>query len=223
MAARRPRRYLVRYKTRPAQRKWKRLPRFITRASGFRTRLAAERKLLALRRRYTNLHGHVDTFDHVRLLALAEARHLIGVMEHGGNNRGEEVERIISENGGVPGEPWCGDFVAHCYRHAGSRAVDRTWAAVRLLGTTGGARVLDKRWGEPGDIIKFTFDHTGILEHYADHAGNVVHPAHATHVQTIEGNTGRTGAVSDSTTGGDGVYRKLRPLDDVAGLVMVTR
>ena len=71
-------------------------------------------------------------------------------MERGGNNQGERVMELIRANGGTGPEPWCGDFVAWCYRTAGSRAVTRSWAAVRLLGTLGGMRVLPKRAGQPG-------------------------------------------------------------------------
>jgi hypothetical protein len=55
-------------------------------------------------------------------------------MEQGGNNTGPIVDKIIRANGGVIGEPWCGDFVAYCYRLAGSKAVDRLWASVYFLG-----------------------------------------------------------------------------------------
>lgn len=221
--ARAPRRFLVRYKTSSKAKRWSRLPRFITKATGFRTRAAANAKLDALLAKHPNAVGHVDTYDHLRVIALAAARKLIGVMEHGGNNRGTEVERIILANGGVIGEPWCGDFVALCYREAGSKAVTRAWAAVRLIGRVLGVIVVGKRAGEPGDILRFTFDHTGLLEAYCDSRGNEIDAAFASHVKTIEGNTGATGAVSDSVTGGDGVYRKVRPLSQVQDICIVTK
>ena len=143
-----------------------------------------------------------------RMLAAAEA--LVGVMEQGGNNRGAAVERIIRANDGEPGEPWCGDFVAWCARQAGSKAVTREWAAVRLLRNAVGVHPTTSP--EPGDIVTFTFDHTGI---YAGRAGAFI--------ITIEGNTGATGAVSDSKTGGDGVYRKRRPKSLVNEYLHVTR
>jgi hypothetical protein len=129
--------------------------------------------------------------------AYVVANSLIGVMEQGGNNAGPMVSKIIHENGGTGPESWCGDFVAYCYRHAGSARVSRPWASVRLLGQLLGV----KRTLRPqrGDIVRFTFDHVGIF--VSDHGSEIA---------TIEGNTGRRGAMSDSATGGDGVYLKAR-------------
>lgn len=143
--------------------------------------------------------------------AVLEARKLVGVMEHGGNNQGEMVLKIIRANGGLGPEPWCGDFVAWCYRRAGSKVVQRAWAAVRSLGfLTGMTKVSTPR---AGDIVCFTFDHTGI---FVRDLGNGM-------IETIEGNTGRSGAVSDSRTGGDGVYVKRRPKSLVSRYVRVQR
>jgi hypothetical protein len=158
--------------------------------------------------------------------ALAEARRCIGIMEHGANNSGADVLRIITENGGNGPEAWCGDFVAHCYRVArrnlGKPPVKtRLWAAVRMLGRVPGTRFVKRPRG--GDIVTFTFDHTGIVETYCDAMGHRANRRNATHLRTIEGNTGRSGAVSDSTTGGDGVYRKVRPLGLVAHYVRVDK
>jgi len=116
-------------------------------------------------------------------------------MESGGNNRGAKVEEIIRANGGVVGEPWCGDFVAYVYRKAGSKSPTRSWASVALLGSVG------TRVSKPvaGDIVRFNFGHTGIF--WKDAGGEII---------TIEGNTGSSGAVSDSSSGGDGVYIKRR-------------
>lgn len=139
------------------------------------------------------------------------ARGLIGVMEEGGNNRGRMVSKIIRSNGGSGPEPWCGDFVAYCYRNAGSKSVRREWAAVRLLYPLVGI----KQTGQPrkGDLVRFTFDHVGM---FVKDLGNG-------RIETIEGNTGASGAVSDSKTGGDGVYRKVRPKSQVKDYLRVTR
>jgi hypothetical protein len=125
------------------------------------------------------------------------ANALVGVMEQGGNNAGPMVSTIIHENGGTGPEPWCGDFVAYAYRHAGSTNVTRPWASVALLGQLLGV----KRTLRPrrGDLVRFRFGHVGLF--VADHGDEI---------ETIEGNTGRRGALSDSATGGDGVYRKRR-------------
>lgn len=147
----------------------------------------------------------------LRLRALDQARHLIGVMEHGGNNQGATVTRIIRANGGEGPEPWCGDFVAYCYRLAGSKAVTRAWASVSWLGALAGIhRTTSPR---AGDLVRFTFDHVGLFE--KDNGDGTI--------TTIEGNTGATGAVSDSKTGGDGVYRKVRAKGLVNDYLRVTR
>lgn len=187
---------------------------------------AAEK--VAARLRFHGRQAHTFQIPTRRLVlrerALHEARQLVGIMEQGDNNSGAKVLGIIAEAGGDGPEPWCGDTVAVCYLRAGSHAVQRGWAAVRNLGFLPGMRVLaNKHRGEPGDIVAFTFDHTGLLEDYCTATGMSIDRRWATHVRTIEGNTGSTGAVSDSTTGGDGVYRKIRSLDLVDRIVRVQR
>lgn len=147
----------------------------------------------------------------LRLRALDHARALIGVMEHGGNNAGAMVSKIIRANGGSGPEPWCGDFQAYVYRLAGSKAVTRAWAAVSLLGGVAGVRRTSTP--KPGDLVRFTFDHVGMFE--KDNGDGTI--------TTIEGNTGASGAVSDSSTGGDGVYRKVRSKALVNDYLRVSR
>ncbi|MCW2924409.1 MAG: hypothetical protein JWM98_1813 [Thermoleophilia bacterium] len=159
----------------------------------------------------------------LRLRALTEFRKWLDVREQGGNNRGPEVERIIRANGGVPGEPWCADTDAAAYLAAGSKAVTRAWAAVRNLGRLAGMYVLgSKRAGLAGDIVAFTFDHTGLLVGYCNQHGDPAPGRVATHVHTIEGNTSSGGAVSDGN-GADGVFERIRPLTLVDRVVRVTR
>ncbi len=148
--------------------------------------------------------------DTLQKRALRAADALVGVMEQGGNNTGPMVNKIIKANGGDIGEPWCGDFIAYCYRQAGSKAVTRSWASVRALsGVTGVKRV---KTPQAGDLVRFNFDHVGM---YVKEAGMFI--------ETIEGNTGASGAVSDSKTGGDGVYRKRRAKSLVNDYLRVTR
>jgi hypothetical protein len=149
----------------------------------------------------------------LRLRALGQMTKLVGIMEIGGNNTGRQVLEIIRANGGTSPEAWCGDTVAWAYRHAGSKVVQRGWAAVRLLGFLTGMKIVSRADALPGDIVCFKFDHTGILRRKIS----------ATEDETIEGNTGRAGAVSDSRTGGDGVYIKRRSTGLVARYVRVTR
>jgi len=148
--------------------------------------------------------------DTLQKRALRAADALVGVMEQGGNNTGPMVDKIIKANGGDIGEPWCGDFIAYCYRQAGSKAVTRSWASVRALGGIGGVKQV--KTPQAGDLVRFNFDHVGM---YVKEAGMFI--------ETIEGNTGASGAVSDSKTGGDGVYRKRRAKSLVNDYLRVTR
>jgi hypothetical protein len=134
----------------------------------------------------------------LRERAYREAVKCIGIMESGANNRGAEVEQLIREGGGVAGQAWCGWFMAAMYRRAGSKAITWQMGAVRLwLGLFGVRKTPAPR---RGDAVRFTFDHIGM---FVRDLGN-------DYIETIEGNTGASGTVSDSATGGDGVYRKTR-------------
>lgn len=147
----------------------------------------------------------------LRERAYQEASRLVGIMEKGGNNRGPEVEKIIREGGGLPGQAWCGWFLAAVYRRAGSVAVTWQWGAVRLwLPLPGIRRTSTPRRGDP---VRFNFDHIGMF----------VRDLGTGYIETIEGNTGASGARSDSTTGGDGVYRKSRSKTLVRDYLEVTR
>jgi hypothetical protein len=152
-----------------------------------------------------------EHFGVLRERAYTVACGLVGVMEQGGNNMGPVVTKIIRANGGAGPEPWCGDFVAYCYRNAGSHGVDRTWASVHECGNDPDVH----RVGRPerGDLVRFTFDHIGMYVRDVD--GGTI--------ETIEGNTGASGAVSDSSTGGDGVYRKHRSRSLVSDFLRVER
>jgi hypothetical protein len=153
--------------------------------------------------------------------AWVEAGKLVGVMEVGGNNTGKQVLAIIRANGGPGPEPWCGDFVAWCYRKGGSTVVQRAWAAVKSLGFLTGMKIVKQP--VRGDIVCYSFDHTGLFGAWCNARGTEVPMSNATHIRAREGNTGRSGAVSDSQTGGDGVYEKLRPRGSVSRFVHVIR
>lgn len=165
--------------------------------------------------------ARANKIDSLRERAWVEARKLIGIMERGGNNVGAEVEAIIREGGGRRGDPWCGWFLATCYKRAGSKIVSWRWGAVRLYVPLSGV----KRITRPlkGNLVRFTFDHIGMFERWCDAGGREVGQAAATHIVAIEGNTGKSGAVSDSKTGGDGVYRKIRPRSLVRDFLHVGR
>lgn len=153
----------------------------------------------------------LDHLRPLRLRAYDVAAGLVGVMEQGANNAGPMVSKIIRANGGLGPEAWCGDLAAYVYRLAGSKAVTRAWASVRLVGLLAGVRrVLVP---SQGDLVRFRFDHIGL---FVRDLGDGT-------IETIEGNTGASGAVSDSITGGDGVYRKVRSKTLVSDYLRVTR
>lgn len=152
----------------------------------------------------------------LRERALAEALHLCGTLEVGGNNTGPVVDKIIRANGGVIGEPWCGDFVAYCYRLAGSKMVTRSWAAVRLL--LAGSTVKHHENVRPGDIVRYDFNGPGSLSH----TGLFVKwTLFGKAFQAIEGNTGTGGARSDGV--GDGVHLRTRSVSSVHDFRRVSR
>jgi hypothetical protein len=134
----------------------------------------------------------------VRALAEAQALH----RHHGGRRQqhGPEVLAFIRENGGTGPESWCGDFVAHCYRKvAGARWSSAAGLPSGSLGFLTGMRMSQVRDLLPGMIVCYTFDHTGIFVEYLKLMGTQYVPclpSQATHIKTIEGNTGRSGAVS---------------------------
>ncbi len=133
-----------------------------------------------------------------------------GVVERGGNNRGREVEAIIRANGGVPGEPWCGDTVAAGYIKAGSKSVVRAWASVSAL-----SRLLTRvRNPKRGHVVIYDFSHTGLFLHWTNKKAGTF--------KAVEGNTGTGGARSDSA-GGDGVHVRERNLSQVVGFRRVVR
>lgn len=184
---------------------------------GFLTKRAQEvlrdpsKRTAAQKRRAANLKAGSGK---LRERAWAEMQKLIDakVTEQGGNNRGPMVEEIIRSNGGVPGEPWCGDTVAYCYLKAGAKSVVRAWAAVRFLEKLLTRVLKPKR----GHVVIYSFDHTGLFDRWAPEHGPGWFWAG-------EGNTGNSGAASDSITGGDGVKLKLRNRSQVSSFRRVLR
>lgn len=147
----------------------------------------------------------------LRLKAVKHARIHVGNMELGGNNRGYWVERIIKYAQGTVPEAWCVDFVIWCYGHAGSTRVKPGFTrAVRYMFPAPHSDLIQVSQPHLGNIVRYTFDHTGLFLNGCNAYGSRRLWRFATHIKTIEGNTGATGAESDSSTGGDGVYVKIR-------------
>lgn len=140
------------------------------------------------------------------------AGRLLWVREHGGNNTGPMVDKIIRSEGGQIGEPWCGDFADYCYRLAGSiLARSQRWAYVfGILGLPGIRRTTAP---QAGDLAVYAFGHVGLFGHWIGGGSFVAR----------EGNTGDMGAISDSAGGGDGVKEKVRHRSQVRYFLRVTR
>ena len=160
------------------------------------------------------LKQHHTENGSIRERAWREARRLndLNIREVGGNNRGEWVLKIITANAGKGAEEWCGDFVAWCYRKAGSKSVNRNWAGVRLYLPMTGLKAT--KTPMKGDIVRFPWSHIGIFGSWCDANGNPV-KGQGSHFRTIEGNT--TGS------GGPGVHMKLHPRADAQDFIHVSR
>ena len=149
--------------------------------------------------------------------ALHVAETLLNVREVGGNNAGPMVSKIIHANGGVGPEPWCGDFVAYCYRLAGSKSVVRAWASVNLLRRARGLK--QTRDPKPGAIVIYNFDsdpdleHTGLFKRWVVKGKTFL---------AVEGNT-RAGTQTSDSGGGEGVGERERSIKFVDAFMEVTR
>lgn len=111
----------------------------------------------------------------------------------GGSNRTKYGEWY-----GLNGVPWCMEFVQWCFAMAGTPLPYRTASCSALLGWYVKNRPEDVH-DEPmaGDIIIYTFGHTGIVE-----------SATGDTVKAVEGNTSPGEAGSQDN--GGGVYRRTR-------------
>lgn len=173
-----------------------------------RALLRARRDRVRLKHRYLVLKTKATAPLHRKALSCAYED--VGVLESGGNNRGTKVVRIIHDGGGKEGEAWCVWAVIAWYLEAGSKADWAiTWGAVSRLHLVDGL----KRTIYPvaGCVVRFVFSHTGLFICWCNAAGKRRPRLLATHIKTVEGNTGTAGAVSDSANGNDGVRIKIRP------------
>ena len=141
--------------------------------------------------------------------ALDIARGEVGVREVG-RNRGQRVEEYQKAVGLLPGDPWCAAFVCWAFVRAAEEmgepcpipkggAVNKLWRRapedMRRMGPAPGYVFI--RYSNPAN--PYSLGHTGIVESISFEG-----------IWTIEGNTDDGGSRE-----GDGVYRRLRPLDYV--------
>ena len=146
-----------------------------------------------------------------REAALRELQKLVGVHETGRNNDGPMVDKITRADS-LPGEDysWCQSTQNYTWEKANGESLAGGTASVYFFR----ADAIKHGWvvyGPPkrGDHITFRF-HSSIPIDHVGQIERVVRIGKLLVVQTIEGNTGASGAVSDPGTGRDGVYRKIR-------------
>lgn len=146
----------------------------------------------------------------VRHKALGVAASYVNkAFESGQNNRGPLVDKFQQADdlpGG--GYAWCASFVQFCFKEAGHPLPSRSASVGKVLED---ARKRGWVVSRPfaGDLVCFHFD----TDSWPDHIGfveKVISLGPVLVIQTIEGNTGPSGSVSDPGTGRDGVYRKRR-------------
>lgn len=155
-----------------------------------------------------------------KMVELARAE--VGVEEVNGTNRGKRVDEYKAATNLPPHEswPWCAAFVCWLVREA-MRACGGAYTFQRP--TTAGAWDLE-RWSreqdastqtrkpagsdiQAGDILCFTFSHTGLAISAPDERGNVT---------TIEGNTDSAGSRE-----GGGVFRKVRHVSKIRSRIRI--
>jgi hypothetical protein len=157
------------------------------------------------------------------MLLVAAANSLVGVSEHGGDNRGPMVELFLKEVGQNPGQPWCAAFVFHCgywshydtVRKQSSWPLPRTASCAELGVKAAQAKVLRDQ-PEVGDVfLKHSqtagrFTHTGIVVGVLEpdpHEDRGVFVC-----TTVEGNTNEDGSANGYTT-----LRRVRRLSPERG------
>lgn len=162
------------------------------------------------------------------LAKIAESQ--VGHHEQGGNNLGPDVVEYQKATWMTPGAwPWCAAFVCWCVWHAIiTQGLSPAWKRPR----TAGAYDLEEwavgkygamfnafkvfasnpmkpdTWPRRGDIVTFTYSHTGIVTGY--------NPT-TKRLQTVEGNAGMS-LTSDSSKG-DGVVAKEQHITKVRRLI----
>ena len=146
------------------------------------------------------------------------AEKCIGVTEHGGNNKGPEVERFQKAvDGKAQGEPWCAAFVQFCVKEIGSslRATVVVYPSehcMTIWGRTPG--VHRYKSPKPGFLVIWNYEgstngHIGIVTKVIDEFT----------IETIEGNTSPDDKTIERE--GDGVYRKVRSTKTVGKMKLV--
>lgn len=150
------------------------------------------------------------------LIRAAESK--IGVTEHGGNNKGPEVEKFQKAvDGKAQGEPWCAAFVQYCISEVAANlgatvVVHRSEHCMTIWSKTPG--VHRYKSPKPGYLVIWNYEsstngHIGIVRRVIDEFT----------IETIEGNTSPDDKAIERE--GDGVYRKVRTTKTVGKMRLV--
>lgn len=149
---------------------------------------------------------------------IREAERCVGVTEHGGNNKGAEVEHFQrAVDGKAQGEPWCAAFVQSCLKevaavHGATLVAHVSEHCMTIWRKTPGVH----RYRSPkaGYLIIWNYEgstngHIGIVRRVIDEFT----------IETIEGNTGPDDKAIERE--GDGVYRKVRSTKSIGKMKLV--
>ncbi len=136
----------------------------------------------------------------------------VGIREVGGNNRGKDIDRILSPLG-LRGVAWCQALQYYCFYVTGE--------AIPIKKTAGSQDCFNdaKKRGKPLpyririDALLFW----RVVNGWQGHSARVVKVMKMGWVETIEGNTG-----NGNQRDGDGVYRKKRHLYNPVGRLRVS-
>lgn len=138
----------------------------------------------------------------------------VGVEEHGGPNRGKEVEAYLASTGLGGGYPWCAAFTTWCLKNAGWTGSLPTYSAYvpswEAWGQTKGY-IIPYTKARMGDFVTYQFDNDA----ESDHIGVVTRKTAST-LYAIEGNTSNT-----NWADGDGVFEREREKKYVAKIIRV--
>lgn len=125
----------------------------------------------------------------------------IGVIEKGGNNRGERIGQYLASTNLSQGHAWCAAFVKWAFQQngiqtPGANAWSPSWFPTQKV-------IFKQRKGknpQKSDVFGLYYTHLGRVGHVG-----FVDEFHGDYIITVEGNTNDGGSRD-----GDGVHRKRR-------------
>lgn len=153
--------------------------------------------------------------------AVNKALSYVGVTENPpGSNRGKHIDewqRKFSPN--YIGFSWCGAFVGAMLEYAGVKGLvgSRIIYTPHILedarrGVNGFEKLVPLDEARRGDLVLFNFPGGAGVDHVGMALGGYRNGA----IETVEGNTSSTTAGSQSN--GGGVFRRIRPASQIAGV-----